>query len=146
MLGQTANRARLASSQVARRGFSSSQIQRSSPFHYPEGPRSNIPFNPHTRFFAFRYWGFMGAPLSQRWGISQIADVSLTATGFGIPFALAGKMIPTTCGETRLTAAFSLANLQKLIRRSGAIWAWDRASSMGFERQLYILWEDQGVQ
>jgi len=31
----------------------------SSPYHYPEGPRSNIPFNPLTKWFALRYWGFM---------------------------------------------------------------------------------------
>ncbi|KAK5095667.1 Cytochrome c oxidase assembly protein cox15 [Lithohypha guttulata] len=38
-----------------------------SPFHYPEGPRSNLPFNPKTKYFAVRYWGFMAA-------------------GFGFPF------------------------------------------------------------
>jgi hypothetical protein len=31
----------------------------SSPYHYPEGPRSNIPFNPLTKWFALRYWSFM---------------------------------------------------------------------------------------
>lgn len=60
MLAQTALRSRVASSQLARRGFHSTRAQFASPFHYPEGPRSNIPFNPHTRFFALRYWGFCG--------------------------------------------------------------------------------------
>lgn len=45
---------------LGRRGFHSTRAQLSSPYHYPEGPRSNIPFNPLTRFFAFRYWAFMG--------------------------------------------------------------------------------------
>ncbi|CAD0089263.1 unnamed protein product [Aureobasidium vineae] len=45
---------------VARRAFSSTRMQLASPYHYPEGPRSNLPFNPLTKFFAVRFWGFMG--------------------------------------------------------------------------------------
>ena len=45
---------------AARRAFSSTRGQFASPYHYPEGPRNNIPFNPLTRFFAVRYWAFMG--------------------------------------------------------------------------------------
>ena len=45
---------------VARRGFQSTRAQLSSPYHYPEGPRSNIPFNPRTKYFGVRYWTFMG--------------------------------------------------------------------------------------
>jgi cytochrome c oxidase subunit 7c len=45
---------------VARRTFSSTRMQLASPYHYPEGPRSNLPFNPLTKFFAVRFWGFMG--------------------------------------------------------------------------------------
>jgi len=56
---------------VTRRGFHATRAQLSSPYHYPEGPRSNIPFNPKTKYFFFRYWGFMLA-------------------GFGAPFAIAG--------------------------------------------------------
>ncbi|KAJ5232464.1 hypothetical protein N7468_005420 [Penicillium chermesinum] len=63
----TAARARLAT--VARRGFSTTRSQLASPYHYAEGPRSNIPFNPKTKFFAVRYWSFMVA-------------------GFGAPFAI----------------------------------------------------------
>ncbi|KAI7123495.1 hypothetical protein KC352_g32527, partial [Hortaea werneckii] len=55
---------------VARRGFSTTRAQFNSPYHYPEGPRSSIPFNPLTRWFALRYWGFMGL-------------------GFGLPFGIA---------------------------------------------------------
>ncbi|KAK2813112.1 hypothetical protein FQN50_000789 [Emmonsiellopsis sp. PD_5] len=55
---------------LGRRGFHSTRAQMSSPFHYPEGPRTNIPFNPMTRFFFWRYWAFM-------------------ATGFGLPFGIA---------------------------------------------------------
>nr|OQO18941.1 hypothetical protein B0A51_12731 [Rachicladosporium sp. CCFEE 5018] len=55
---------------TARRGFYTTRPQFASPYHYPEGPRSNIPFNPLTRFFAVRYWTFM-------------------AVGFGAPFGIA---------------------------------------------------------
>lgn len=58
MLARTAMR---APNMVARRGFHSTRAQMSSPYHYPEGPRSNIPFNPLTKLFAVRYWAFMGA-------------------------------------------------------------------------------------
>ncbi|KAF2418239.1 hypothetical protein EJ08DRAFT_703211 [Tothia fuscella] len=70
MLSRTVLRASTTTNLVARRGFQSTRAQLGSPYHYPEGPRSNIPFNPLTRFFALRYWGFM-------------------ATGFGAPFAIA---------------------------------------------------------
>ncbi|KAK0654718.1 putative membrane protein [Lasiodiplodia hormozganensis] len=46
-------------SQVQKRAFSATRARLSSPYHYPEGPRSNIPFNPLTKFFAVRYWSFM---------------------------------------------------------------------------------------
>ena len=59
MLSRAAIRAQSASTLIARRGFHSSRAQLGSPYHYPEGPRSNIPFNPLTRFFAVRYWLFM---------------------------------------------------------------------------------------
>ncbi|KAH8907296.1 cytochrome-c oxidase chain VIIc [Coniochaeta sp. PMI_546] len=55
---------------VARRAFSTTRAQLSSPYHYPEGPRANLPFNTKTRFFALRYWGFL-------------------ATGFLAPFGIA---------------------------------------------------------
>ena len=59
MLSRAAVRASSTTSMVARRGFHSTRAQMSSPYHYPEGPRSNIPFNPLTKWFALRYWSFM---------------------------------------------------------------------------------------
>ena len=59
MTAATAIRTRMASNAIARRGFSTSRVQMSSPYHYAEGPRSNIPFNPLTKHFFWRYWGFM---------------------------------------------------------------------------------------
>ncbi|KAE9989364.1 hypothetical protein EG327_002798 [Venturia inaequalis] len=71
MLPQATLRASsMASRTVARRGFSTTRVLKDSPYHYPEGPRNNLPFNPLTKFFAVRYWGFM-------------------ITGFGAPFAIA---------------------------------------------------------
>lgn len=60
MLSRTAMRMPTAANTVARRGFHSTRAQMSSPYHYPEGPRSNIPFNPLSRFFFLKYWTFMG--------------------------------------------------------------------------------------
>ncbi|EAW25414.1 cytochrome c oxidase VIIc family protein [Aspergillus fischeri NRRL 181] len=71
MNAASALRARMATSFVARRGFSTTRAQLGSPYHYAEGPRSNIPFNPLTKYFFWRYWAFM-------------------ITGFGAPFAIAG--------------------------------------------------------
>ncbi|KAJ5133903.1 hypothetical protein N7448_001077 [Penicillium atrosanguineum] len=68
MYASSAARARLAT--VARRGFSTSRAQLGSPYHYAEGPRTNIPFNPLTKHFFWRYWSFM-------------------AVGFGAPFGIA---------------------------------------------------------
>lgn len=59
MLSRTATRLPYT---MARRGFHTTRRQLGSPYHYPEGPRSNIPFNPLTRFFAVRYWGSIGMP------------------------------------------------------------------------------------
>ncbi|KAK1761216.1 hypothetical protein QBC47DRAFT_397189 [Echria macrotheca] len=56
---------------VARRGFSTTRARLSSPYHYPEGPYTNLPFNTKTKYFAVRYWSFM-------------------AVGFGAPFGIAG--------------------------------------------------------
>lgn len=49
----------MATSFAARRGFSTTRTQLASPYHYAEGPRSNIPFNPLTKYFFLRYWSFM---------------------------------------------------------------------------------------
>lgn len=70
MLSRSTFRASTTTALVARRGFQSTRAQLSSPYHYPEGPRSNIPFNPLTKWFALRYWSFM-------------------AVGFGAPFGVA---------------------------------------------------------
>jgi hypothetical protein len=56
---------------VARRAFTTTRARLSSPYHYPEGPLSNLPFNPRKKGFAFWYWSFM-------------------ATGFGLPFGVCG--------------------------------------------------------
>ncbi|KAL9060555.1 MAG: hypothetical protein Q9206_000965 [Seirophora lacunosa] len=63
MISRSALRASQAarpSAMLARRGFHSTPARFESPYHYPEGPYSNIPFNPKTKYFALRYWGTMG--------------------------------------------------------------------------------------
>jgi cytochrome c oxidase subunit 7c len=88
MLARAAFRAASAPTIVARRGFQSTRAQLGSPYHYPEGPRSNLPFDPLKRGFAFKYWGFMGE-LCRAAIAGQ--ELTATATGFGLPFGLAGK-------------------------------------------------------
>ncbi|TRX94569.1 hypothetical protein FHL15_004521 [Xylaria flabelliformis] len=58
-------------SMVSRRAFHATRARLSSPYHYPEGPYSNLPFNTKTRFFAVRYWLYC-------------------ITGFFAPFGIAG--------------------------------------------------------
>ncbi|KAK6535138.1 hypothetical protein TWF694_001617 [Orbilia ellipsospora] len=55
---------------VTRHNFSTSAPRMSSPYHYPTGPRSNLPFNPLSRFFYVRY-------------------VAYCAVGFSLPFGIA---------------------------------------------------------
>jgi len=59
---------------VSRRAFHATRARLSSPYHYPEGPYSNLPFNTKTRFFAFRFWAYC-------------------LTGFCAPFGIAGASI-----------------------------------------------------
>lgn len=63
--------ARTTTSLVSRRGFHATRARMSSPYHYPEGPYTNIPFNPRSKWFGPGYWAFM-------------------ATGFLAPFGIAG--------------------------------------------------------
>lgn len=63
---------RATTGQVAgRRGFHATRARLSSPYHYPEGPYTNIPFDPKTKRFPFLFWGYCIA-------------------GFGAPFGIAG--------------------------------------------------------
>jgi len=70
MLSRAALSAQRQTALAARRTFTTTRAQLSSPYHYPEGPLNNLPFNTKTRFFGLRYWGFM-------------------ATGFSLPFVIA---------------------------------------------------------
>lgn len=88
-----------ATTQVAgRRGFHATRSQMSSPYHYPEGPYTNIPFNPKAKTFPLLFWGFC-------------------AGGFGAPFliasALYGIFTPgNACSSVLILSLSSVANLQ----------------------------------
>jgi cytochrome c oxidase subunit 7c len=69
MLARAATRT--TTSLVTKRGFHATRARLSSPYHYAEGPYTNIPFNPRSKWFGLGYWGFM-------------------ATGFFAPFGIAG--------------------------------------------------------
>ncbi|KAI0900556.1 hypothetical protein F4806DRAFT_449042 [Annulohypoxylon nitens] len=70
MLAQPAARASpRITSLITRRAFHATRARLSSPYHYPEGPLSNLPFNTKTRFFAVRYWGYMATGFFAPFGI-----------------------------------------------------------------------------
>ncbi|OAA55801.1 cytochrome-c oxidase chain VIIc-like protein [Niveomyces insectorum RCEF 264] len=55
------SRAAIRTSQAVagRRAFHATPARFSSPYHYPEGPYSNIPFNPKSKYFGVIYWTSM---------------------------------------------------------------------------------------
>lgn len=86
--------ARTSSQLISRRGFSTTTARMSSPYHYPVGPYSNLPFNPRSKWFPVGYWTFMIA-------------------GFFTPFGLAGA------SRNRLSVLFFLALLSLLTKAAG---------------------------
>jgi cytochrome c oxidase subunit 7c len=97
MLARAATRT--TTSLVTKRGFHATRARLSSPYHYPEGAYSNIPFNPRSKWFGVGYWTFM-------------------ATGFFAPFGISGACFMARYGEEALSVLgklltdYSLANLQ----------------------------------
>lgn len=83
MLSRAATRT--TTSLVTRRGFHATRARLSSPYHYPEGAYSNLPFNPHSKWFGPGFWAFM-------------------ATGFFAPFGIAGECFPGTLPGDRDTS------------------------------------------
>ncbi|CAZ85563.1 unnamed protein product [Tuber melanosporum] len=73
MIQRTAFRLTFATTQapylMARRGLHATPV-RLGGYHYPEGPRSNIPFNPHTRFFYLRFIAFCTAGFGFPFGVT----------------------------------------------------------------------------
>jgi cytochrome c oxidase subunit 7c len=82
-----------STSLVARRGFHATRTQLSSPYHYPEGPYTNIPFNPKGRFFALKFWTFCGV-------------------GFGMPFGIAGKSSLSGCGVDWKSTVLTFSSME----------------------------------
>ncbi len=74
MLSRAAAR---TTSALGRRGFHATRAQLKSPYHYPEGPYTNIPFNPRGKWFPVQYWGFMGAGFFLPFGICGTSLVHL---------------------------------------------------------------------
>lgn len=135
MLSRAATRT--TTSLVTRRGFHATRARMSSPYHYPEGPYTNIPFNPRSKWFGVGYWTFM-------------------ATGFLSPFGIAGAcfffmMVDWSIGHESysLTWEHSLANLPhsclnhryefEISRLVLAGWNWvDKWTVMGMGRIDFI--------
>lgn len=86
-----------ATTQVTgRRGFHATRPRMISPYHYAEGPYTNIPFNPKAKTFPILFWGY-------------------AATGFGLPFMIASAWCRpfAMVHSRRLTDLFySMANIQ----------------------------------
>ncbi|KAK2002544.1 cytochrome-c oxidase chain VIIc [Colletotrichum falcatum] len=55
---------------LARRGFQTTRAQMSSPYHYPEGPYSNIPFNPKSKWFGAGFWTYSAVGFFTPFGIA----------------------------------------------------------------------------
>ncbi|KAI9793489.1 MAG: hypothetical protein M1816_007921 [Peltula sp. TS41687] len=70
VLSNPVHRAGSLASRLGRRGFHSTRSRLGSQYHYPEGPRSNLPFDPLKKGFALKFWGFC-------------------LTGYGLPYAIA---------------------------------------------------------
>lgn len=119
MLSRTAIRASKAPSMIASRGFRTSAARLSSPYHYPEGPRSNLPFNPLTKYFALRYWGTMGKPSES--SIGRYSADRKTAFFFGLPFGVAGRILRSTQAWQDADRRFSLANEEEPLDRDGRL-------------------------
>lgn len=125
---------------LGRRGFHSTRAQFASPYHYPEGPRSNIPFNPLTRFFWLRYWGFMGSSgkrLSR--GIRGILT-GMQPLGSGCLSALRVSLqtiVYRLRHGTWLIEGYSLADVQEQIdgrRRGSGAAQWQGARECTYTR------------
>lgn len=79
MLSRAATRvaSQTTSRVVARRGFHATRAQLSSPYHYPEGPYSNIPFNPKSKWFTLSFWSFIAVGFFTPFGISGALFLAL---------------------------------------------------------------------
>ncbi|CAK7198008.1 hypothetical protein SEUCBS139899_000664 [Sporothrix eucalyptigena] len=55
---------------VGRRAFHSTPSRFSSPYHYPEGPYTNLPFNPKKKSFIVTYWTSMAVFFFAPFGIA----------------------------------------------------------------------------
>ncbi|KAH7320822.1 hypothetical protein B0I35DRAFT_477368 [Stachybotrys elegans] len=62
--------ARTTTQLVSRRGFHSTSARMSSPYHYPEGPYSNLPFNPRSKFFGAYFFAFVFTGFFAPFGIA----------------------------------------------------------------------------
>ena len=126
-------RASASSPILAQRGFHTTRARLSSPYHYPEGPRSNIPFNPLSKYFFYQYWGTMGESDS-----SCPASLLMRrkAFFFSIPFIIAGTFIIVAKVIT-----VSKAVLQSGKRRRTAPSLWTRASFAQIRSSFTGLWQ-----
>ncbi|KAI4245101.1 MAG: hypothetical protein L6R40_002700 [Gallowayella cf. fulva] len=108
MISRSALRASTASSMIGRRGVRGFHLtparfgMNDSPYHYPEGPGSNLPFNAKTKYFAVRYWGTMGSPTSG----GQRGSDSLTHTQHSSSVCPSASQVRTRLDETSFSLAY----------------------------------------
>lgn len=126
MLSRPAIKASTTPIFLARRGFRSTAARFSSPYHYPEGPGSNLPFNIKTKYFGVRYWATMGN-FQRLFPSRLITDVIKRFFSTFPSELLVGAFIPTySIGSLFF---YSLANLQEQIKKvsqsRGRGFGWD---------------------
>lgn len=116
---------RTTTSLVTKRGFQTTRARLSSPYHYPEGAYSNIPFNPRSKWFGVGFWGFM-------------------ATGFFAPFGISGAWFLSRAlpdGGIDANSSCSLADLQAYLSPWLADWVCcssiDRSGSLWMDRCVH---------
>jgi len=107
---------------IARRGFHTTRPQLSSPYHYPEGPRNNIPFNPMTRFFAFRYWTFMGMAVLLPHDLALLNNPQLSASAL-LSRLQVGSHGPHITQKPAYSLYISVANEEEQVGGSRIAWA-----------------------
>lgn len=104
------SRAAIRTSQAVagRRAFHVTARRFSSPYHYPEGPYSNLPFNPKGKFFGVGYWGTMFTFFFMPFGIAGM----FSSHGYELPGLFSGVIWASTVWANMFPSVHSLADVQ----------------------------------
>lgn len=88
-----------------------SSARMKSPYHYPEGPMSSLPFNPRKKGFAVKYWTWMGNATCRK--IRHDQELMDTGTFFGLPFFIACTWHLQGVLKAMANASFRVADVEE---------------------------------